>query len=616
MPKLAKLDAIGAKLDLDHFKADPDMTDRAPGLAWRTPLWLRITGPALVLVLILGASFEFAYAGKIYPGVSADGVNLSGSDPADATQQITSKIATYQGEVIPVAYTGGTQSISVRSLTVKYDVDQAVSQAEAVGRQGSIAHRLAVQFGALIGGTMNVSSLSYDEIALASDLSTLDDNVVTPVADATVSFNGTQAQVNPMQTGTRLDLGHLTQLIAAGLATTSDATVNAPEYQLQPVLATGSLASALSQIDTAVAAPITVNNQGTTQTIDQNTIVSWMSVTESQNQTFLSSLKLDSLFPLLPSVNLGLSPAKVQAYVAGLAAGINQPAQNATLTWANNAVSVVKPSQDGRALDQQDAYNQIMTSLNRAAGSRIVNLKVANTPAAVNENNYTTLGITDQLSEGKTSYYWSPPARINNFSLGAARFNNYLLPPGQEFSFGQILGPATPAQGYQLGFVILANKEVPAYGGGLCQIVTTAYRAALLAGLPINERVNHAFAISYYTWPYGVPGVDATIYYPEVDLKFTNDTGHYILIQTNVNTSSNTVTYDFYGTKTKVGVIRGPYFVKPDGTTTSDPNYATAAQASHTVFYRDIEDLTGKVIHTDTINTYYKPSTDFPPESD
>jgi vancomycin resistance protein YoaR len=177
-----------------------------------------------------------------------------------------------------------------------------------------------------------------------------------------------------------------------------------------------------------------------------------------------------------------------------------------------------------------------------------------------------------------------------------------LLAPGQVFSFGSLLGPVDAAHGYAPGLVIIGNIETPQYGGGLCQVSSTAFRAALQAGLPILERSGHAFAISFYTWPYGVPGVDATIYYPQVDMKFQNDTGHYMLITTTMNKSASTLKFDYYGTKTKVGVIRGPYFITGSNDST---------QASHTVFYRDVEDLSGNVLKTDTFNTYYQPSTNF-----
>ena len=115
------------------------------------------------------------------------------------------------------------------------------------------------------------------------------------------------------------------------------------------------------------------------------------------------------------------------------------------------------------------------------------------------------------------------------------------------------------------------------------------------------ERHPHSFAVSFYTAPYGVPGVDATIYYPQDDLKFTNDTGAYILIQTIMQGES--LKFDFYGTKTKSGVIRGPFFISGSN---------NAAQSSQTVFYRDVLDNSGAVIKTDTITSNYAPSTNFP----
>jgi vancomycin resistance protein YoaR len=176
-----------------------------------------------------------------------------------------------------------------------------------------------------------------------------------------------------------------------------------------------------------------------------------------------------------------------------------------------------------------------------------------------------------------------------------------VLKPGETFSFGKLLGDVGPETGYVPELVILADHEEKQYGGGLCQVSSTAFRAALAAGLPITERHNHSFAISYYTWPYSAPGVDATIYYPQVDFKFVNDTGHYLLMQTTMKGTD--LKFDFFGTKTKSGAIRGPEFISGDSDTT---------KPSHTVFYRDVLDLDGKVIKTDTFNTYYKSSKDFP----
>jgi vancomycin resistance protein YoaR len=287
--------------------------------------------------------------------------------------------------------------------------------------------------------------------------------------------------------------------------------------------------------------------------------------------------------------------------VADLAKGIDQNAQNAQHDMENGQLAVVAPSRDGVKVDQADTVSQITDALKKSGSDRHINLKLQTAVADVNENNLSSLGIKELISEGETTFPGSTANRIINVRQGAKQFNDVLLKPGDVFSFGKLLGDVGPETGYVPELVILANHEEKQYGGGLCQVATTAYRAALLAGLPIVERHNHSFAVSYYTAPYGVPGVDATIYYPQVDLKFTNDTGSYILIQTIMQGTD--LKFDFYGTKTKTGQIRGPQFIS--GSTDS-------TKASKTVFYRDVLDLNGNVTKTDTITTSYQPSTDFP----
>jgi vancomycin resistance protein YoaR len=567
----------------------------------RAPWWARTLGGLVVVGGLLVISFEVVYADKVFPGVTADGVSLAGLNRADATARITDRTTNYMGDVITISAGGSTLPIPVNSLNMEYDNKRAATLALSYGRTGSLMDRLHQQARALLGRPTNFAVYNYDDSALVPYITGLDDNIVTPVQDASLSFNDNQAQVTPAQAGTRLDLGSLEQLINAALASTSTDNITAPVYQIQPTLGTDPLRRASGQITTYLSGPITLTLDGSDRTIDQSTLISWLNVRSNASLPFLDTLRLSDLFPPPPAAIVSLDHAAVQAYVKNLAAGIDQTAQNAQLDMQNGSLTVVAPSQPGVKLDQSAALSDILGSLTKPSGGRDITLHVSTVQADVNENNLSTLGITDQLSEGETTFPGSPTDRLINIRVGAARFNGALVKPGDTFSFGKILGDVGPLQGYVPELVILANSETKQYGGGLCQVASTAYRAALLAGLPITERHNHSFAVSYYTAPYGVPGVDATIYYPQVDLKFVNDTGHYILIQTHMQGTD--LKFDFFGTKTKTGQIRGPNFVS--GTT--DPK-----QASHTVFYRDVLDLNGNVIKTDTINTYYKPSTDFP----
>jgi vancomycin resistance protein YoaR len=570
--------------------------------AWqRAPIWLRAAGGLFLLLLVSTVSFELMYAGDVYAGVSADGVYLGGLSKSQALQRLQDRVATFQGDAITISNGNADLNIPVASLDVKYDTQQAVDLAFNFGREGSLWNQAHEQLRALFGHSSDFDAYSYADDQLVPFILGLDNQISTASQNATLTFNNQNAQVTPGQAGNRLDLGGLTEQVNDRLSQTSASAITAPVYQLTPDLQTAPLQAAIGQINGYVSAPITVSYSGNTNVIDQSTIISWIEASSLAPKNFMQTLNLTDLYPLPPAATLGLSQAAVASYVAGLASGIDQPAQNATLAMASGTLSVTSPSQNGVAVDQADAVNQIVSSLKETGSARTVNLKLDTTTAAVNENDLASLGITGLISEGETYFPESPPDRLINVRAGAARFNDVLLKPGEVFSFGAILGAVGPAQGYVPELVIDGNHEDFQYGGGLCQVSTTAFRAALLAGLPINERLNHAFAISYYTWPYGVPGVDATIYYPQVDLKFTNDTGHYILIQTIMN--GDDLKFDFYGTKTKVGVIRGPYFV-------SGSNNAT--KASHTVFYRDVEDLTGKVLSTNTFQTYYQPSVNYP----
>ncbi len=155
------------------------------------------------------------------------------------------------------------------------------------------------------------------------------------------------------------------------------------------------------------------------------------------------------------------------------------------------------------------------------------------------------LGIRELLGTGHTSFSGSPANRRHNIKNGMSKFNGVLIKPGEEFSFNTILGEVDGSTGYKLELVIKAEGTVPEYGGGICQVSSTMYKAALFAGLPIVERAPHSYAVSYYAQIDGY-GLDSTIYPGVRDLRFTNDTSSSILIQTFVDGDHAYI--NFFGT--------------------------------------------------------------------
>ncbi|HSH31307.1 MAG TPA: VanW family protein, partial [Candidatus Saccharimonadales bacterium] len=440
----------------------------------------------------------------------------------------------------------------------------------------------------------------YDDAKLAPYLNQIDADLSRPVRNASFNVSGASVTVNPDQPGQRLNLGGLVLLLHDRLSQASDAVVKVPHYSLPPVIDTASAESVRPRAATIVSAPIKLSASGGNQVIDQSEIVSWLKLERPAPRSLAESGDIKAMYASLAPVTLSLDEPSIKAYVAKLASQIDTPGQNAVLTITDGRATVFQPSRDGLALDQPKAVAQITAALDQGPSDRQVALAVKVSKPEITAESINNLGINELISEGVSSFPGSTPERMQNVRTGAARYNGVLLKPDQVFSFGALLGDVSAATGYAPAKVILGNRQELQYGGGLCQVSSTSYRAALLAGLPILQRANHSFAVSYYTAPFGVPGVDATIYYPQVDFKFKNDTGAHILIQTIMEGTS--LKFQFYGTKKKEGRIRGPFFVEGS---------LDATKPSKTVFYRDII-VGGQVTKTDTVTTNYKSSAEFP----
>ena len=150
------------------------------------------------------------------------------------------------------------------------------------------------------------------------------------------------------------------------------------------------------------------------------------------------------------------------------------------------------------------------------------------------------MGIESVVSSYTTTY-GGTPGRLNNVQLVAKLIDGTLIAPGGTFSFNDTTGERTAAKGFQEAPVIINGELQNGLGGGICQVSTTVFNAAFDGGLPITARTNHALYISHYPL-----GRDATVNYPDIDLRFSNDTDHWLLLRTFVGAGSLTV--NLYGT--------------------------------------------------------------------
>lgn len=562
-------------------------------------------GVIVIAFLIVAVGLPLAFQGRVYPGVVVHGVAVGGQTKAQATKAV--KAADTKQAAEPVVITSGKTVVRVAPADIGLvaNSDAAITQAYAYGRSGGGLHQWKAMVRSLLGRTTVVGMVTINPDKLAAYTTGFADDAAVPVQNAAFNIQASSVDVQPAQDGKRLDMFGWVNALRWHVATGSKAQIALPTTTERPIISSEELALLKDKVAGYVAAPITLTtpDKSKTITISQTDLVAWLGASRSGVTDIKQTPSLDVMLHTgnVPII-VGLNSGKVDEYIATLAGNVNQPATNAVLGYGGDGkTTIVKASQNGLQLDVAKTTELVKGVLDKPAAERNVVMVASVAKADVREDNLAALGLQDHLSTGATYFPGSPYTRLINVRAGAAKFNGVMLKPGEVFSFGKLLGEVNASTGYVPELVIIDNHEEKQYGGGLCQVSSTAYRAALLAGLPILQRQNHSFAISYYTAPYGVPGVDATIYYPAVDMKYRNDTPGHLYMQTKMVGTS--LTFDYFGTKTKYGEIRGPQFISGD---------ADATKPSHTVFWRDVKDLSGKVIKTDEVNTWYQSSLNFP----
>jgi vancomycin resistance protein YoaR len=229
------------------------------------------------------------------------------------------------------------------------------------------------------------------------------------------------------------------------------------------------------------------------------------------------------------------------------------PAENALFRFSGGKVIVFKPSKDGRQLIVAETNKRIqdafLTSTKTSNQQVMIALPIEIVHPLITTDNSNSFGIKELIGTGYSEFAGSISGRIHNVALAASRLNGILIKPGTIFSFNVAIGDISAATGYQSAYIIKEGKTVLGDGGGVCQVSSTLFRAALNAGLPIVERHAHAYRVHYYEEGGFKPGLDATVFSPTVDLKIQNNTSNYILIQTKTDTAKLTLTFDLYGSK-------------------------------------------------------------------
>ena len=248
-----------------------------------------------------------------------------------------------------------------------------------------------------------------------------------------------------------------------------------------------------------------------------------------------------------------LSREKVAEYLEGLRPLVDIPAQDAKFVMEDNRVKEFQASQSGISLDIEKTFNDLDTifrerNYNPGELAKTLTVSVSMVKPNVEMSDVNNLGIMEVLGSGFSTFKDSHTNRIKNIANAVKRLDGILIKPGEEFSANKYAGPYTLENGFLPEMVIKGKEILPEVGGGMCQIGTTLFRTAMNTGMPISERRNHSLVVSYYADPEnGNPGTDATLYEPNVDFKFINDTGNYLLLRTSIDYAKQQLVFTLWG---------------------------------------------------------------------
>lgn len=553
-------------------------------------LLLAISMSAVFLIL-----FDLNFSGKIYPRVSVAGKNISNISPKTAQQLIDNEIFLWHEQKIPIDYSQIDGSSTAKKWQFEPEMmgflpsaSKTTLAAYNYGRTGNPIKMLREKIQIITKGKDLPVYYDFSENKFNDYFDKNFSFLEKPSKDASIVLAGENTIEISAQNGYKIDRSMFKKEVASDIEMLDLKPLSLKLAASTPDVTDDETGKAKEQADVLLNSKVSLHFEDKSWTLDPNLIK--------------SSIEFEPIKTKKGNTILGLkiNPKPIIDYLENLQFEINREPTNAVFGEKDGSIIVVSGGETGAVLGLDKSAQKIADEMAKGAGEGnkdiAVRLIIEEKDPDINMKTLSDLGINALVGQGKSNFAGSPKNRKHNIKVGSAKFNNVIIKPDEEFSFVETLGEITVKAGYLAELVIKGDRTVPELGGGICQVSTTAFRAAIYSGLPITERKAHSYAVSYYA-PHGM---DSTIYPPHPDLRFKNDTGGNILIQTMV--VNNDVTFNFFGVKQN-------RTIKIIGPKTYDRQANGAMKA---VFWREIYSEDGKLAKKESFYSNYASPNNYP----
>ncbi len=505
-------------------------------------VWWHILYWLVGVVVIFGGLFAYktSYAGKIYPGVKAGVLDLGGLTIAQTEDKLNTswdefsqkgvlvKFESSQTLLSPIVTSSENSELVYELISFKPQV--VAASAWQVGRDGSWFNELTQPF-LLRFWSQDVAYLSPIEVdvdRVVQYLKTSFKNLESPAEPATIKIDATDnISVIKEKSGWVVDRNYLTKELVDRATNFSNEPIFIQQQSSTPTLNEAVVLELLPKVKELM------KNEELVFTFEESTWRAeaalwhqWLSIKQTGDNQYI----------------VYFDETRASGFFKVITDSVNQEAKDAKFEMLDGRVKAFEASQEGRKVDIAESLKLMQEKIQKNETLN-VGLVVVKTEPQITTADIVDLGVKEIIGVGRSNFKGSPANRRHNIKTGANYLNGVIIKPEEEFSLINNLGTLDQAGGYLPELVIKGDKTIPEFGGGLCQIGTTTFRAALASGLPIIERRNHSYRVQYYE----PAGTDATIYDPKPDFRFKNDTGSNVLIQTKIK--GDDLIFEFWGTK-------------------------------------------------------------------
>jgi vancomycin resistance protein YoaR len=573
-------------------------------------------GLFLILLFALAIGYGFVHSGQVFPGVWMGGVDLSKLTQEQAAIILADRLSYL--ETGKVVFRNGQDVWIARpaDLGLTLDVQASAQAAYGLGRQGNPLKRLVDQFRAWYSGRSLPLMLAYDERQARAYLGGIAAQIDKPTIEASLNLQGAEVVAAPGQVGQQVDIAASLAPLTDQMRSMTDGMVALVVVDTPPEILDASQQA--EQARSILAAPLVLQAPDAQEgdpgpwTLEPQQVADLLTIERVQGGQG-------------NRYQLGLKNGPLRRFLDEQATTLARTPANARFIFNDETkqLEVLEPSVTGRSLNVEASIQAISEKL--LQGEHTIDLIFDYTePGVSSEATAEQLGITELVSSHTSYFRGSSAARMQNIAAAAARFHGLLVPSGATFSMADAMGDVSLDNGFAEALIIFGGRTVKGVGGGVCQVSTTLFRTAFLGGFPILERYPHAYRVGYYEqtangWDANLAGLDATVFVPQVDFKFQNNTPSWLLMETYVNEKAGRITWKFYSTSDGREVnweTTGPQNIvePPEAQYEENPDLAPgeikqvdwAADGADVIVTRVVR-RGGEVLFRDQFITHYEP---------